>query len=81
MADQYGFHGELGRRLWVAAAWKHIGRPSSPHVGVVAVFPHHVVKIVGGQDSRGRFLVQDNHGRGGGHEYYRSVHGAVFREV
>lgn len=82
MADLFGFHGALGRTLWVAANWAHMGHATSPHPGAVAVWRHHVVKIVGGQDANGRWLVQDNHGRHGRHEYYRSLRGVIaIREV
>lgn len=77
MADQFGFRGPQARKLWLARNWAHEGRATSPHPGAVAVWPHHVVKIVGGTDGRGRWLVADNHGRGGGHAYYRSLRGVI----
>lgn len=82
MADVFGFTGKVGRSLWVAWNWASVGHATYPHPGnVVAVWRHHVVRIAGGQNSRGQWLVEDNHGRGGGHEYYRSLSGAVFREI
>jgi len=77
MADLFGFVGKVGRELWVAANWAHMGHATEPHPGAVAVWRHHVVKIVGGQDGHDRWLVQDNHGRGGSHTYYRSLHGVI----
>ena len=77
MADVFHFTGLLGRKLWVAANWAHMGVPTSAHRGAVAVWRHHVVRIVGGRDGRGRWLVEDNHGRGGSHEYYRSLSGVI----
>ncbi len=45
-----------------AISFAHYGRPTSPHVGAVAVLRHHV-GIVAGVTRRGVVLLSGNHGR------------------
>jgi hypothetical protein len=43
-------------RYNLARTWYKYGRPTSPQIGAIVVWPHHVGKIVG-KDSKGRWLV------------------------
>ncbi len=45
-----------------AVSFARYGRPTSPHVGAVAVLPHHV-GIVAGVSRAGVVLLSGNHGR------------------
>ena len=47
MADKLGYHGAAGRDLWVARNWAGVGHATSPHIGAIVVWRHHVGQIVG----------------------------------
>lgn len=75
MADEYGFHGALGRRLWVARAWASVGRATTAHIGAVVVWAHHVGRIVG--RINGEWVI---HSGNDGHrvrDRARSISGAI----
>lgn len=46
MADLFGYAGELGRELWLAARWASMGTRTALHDGAVIVWPHHVGQLV-----------------------------------
>ena len=80
MADLYHFAGAVGRELWLAANWAHVGHPTVPHVGAVVVWRHHVGKIVG-QDGRGWVVLSGNDGHTV-RQRLRSLAGAIaVREI
>lgn len=58
--------------------WRHYGSPSSPHVGAVVVWRHHVGMITG-QASNGHWIVKSGNDSGRVRERARSVAGAIFR--
>ncbi len=58
--------------------WRHYGSPTTPRVGAVVVWRHHV-GIITGQASNGRWLVKSGNDGGAVRERARSVSGAVFR--
>lgn len=69
-----------GRELYLARNWARVGHPTSPHVGVIVVWSHHVGEIVGG--SPGAWVINSGND---GHQVRtrpRSVAGAIaFREL
>lgn len=67
-----------GPHLNVAWNWRHYGRPTSPQVGAVVVWRHHVGEIVG-QASNGRWIVRSGNDGGAVRTRARSVAGAIFR--
>lgn len=67
-----------GPHLNVAWNWRHYGRSTSPQVGAVVVWRHHVGEIVG-QASNGRWIVRSGNDGGAVRTRARSVAGAVFR--
>jgi hypothetical protein len=71
--------GVSDRSYNLARNWAHYGRPTSPHVGALVVWPHHVGRIVG-QD-RGRWIVLSGNDGHAVRERPRSLAGAIaFRE-
>jgi hypothetical protein len=62
----------------VAWNWRNYGRPTSPQVGAVVVWRHHVGEIVG-QASNGRWIVRSGNDGGAVRTRARSVAGAIFR--
>jgi hypothetical protein len=70
--------GVTDRSLNLARNWSHWGHASGgPQVGAVVVWPHHVGRIVGTRDSRGRWLVQSGNDGHAVKIRYRSVAGAI----
>jgi hypothetical protein len=67
-----------GPELNLAANWRHWGRPTSPRVGAVVVWSHHVGMITG-QTAGGEWIVKSGNDGGAVRERPRSVAGAVFR--
>lgn len=62
----------------LAANWKRYGRATSPQVGAVVVWPHHV-GILTGRASNGMWIVKSGNDGGKVRERARSVSGATFR--
>ncbi|WP_291176695.1 hypothetical protein [Hyphomicrobium sp.] len=67
-----------GPHLNVAWNWSKWGRASSPQVGAVVVWRHHVGEIVG-RAPNGQWLVRSGNDGGAVRTRARSVAGAVFR--
>ena len=67
-----------GPEFNVAWNWRKYGRPTSPQVGAVVVWRHHVGEIVG-QASNGRWIVRSGNDGGAVRTRARSVAGAIFR--
>ena len=64
----------------LARNWAHWGRATSPHVGAVVVWPHHVGQIVG-QAANGQWLVNSGNDGHAVRTRARSLSGAIaFRE-
>jgi hypothetical protein len=79
MADVMGITGRTARELWIAANWARWGRATTPHVGVVVVWRHHVGKIIG--QSGGRWIVLSGNDGHAVRARPRSIAGAIaFRE-
>ena len=62
----------------VAWNWRNYGRATSPQVGAVVVWRHHVGEIVG-QASNGQWIVRSGNDGGAVRTRARSVAGAIFR--
>lgn len=62
----------------VAANWRHYGSPSSPQVGAIVVWPHHVGEIVG-RANDGRWIVLSGNWSGRVQAVPRSISGASVR--
>jgi hypothetical protein len=62
----------------VAWNWRHYGRPTTPQVGAVVVWRHHVGEIVG-RASNGMWIVRSGNDGGAVRTRARSVAGAIFR--
>lgn len=75
MADEFGIYGTQGRELWVARNWAHVGIPTSPHVGAVVVWPHHVGRIVGQEN--GQWIVRSGNDGGAVRSRPRSLNGVI----
>jgi hypothetical protein len=58
--------------------WRNYGSPTSPRVGAVVIWRHHV-GIITGQASNGRWIVKSGNDGGQVRERARSVSGAIFR--
>lgn len=58
--------------------WRNYGSPTTPHVGAVVVWRHHVGMITG-QASNGQWIVKSGNDSGRVRERARSVAGAIFR--
>ncbi len=67
-----------GPKYNVAWNWRHYGRPTSPQVGAIVVWRHHV-GIITGRASNGRWIVKSGNDGGRVRERARSVRGAIFR--
>jgi hypothetical protein len=67
-----------GSELNVAWNWSRWGRPSTPQVGAVVVWRHHVGEITG-RAANGQWIVRSGNDGGRVRERPRSVAGAVFR--
>lgn len=67
-----------GPKFNVAWNWRHYGRPTSPQIGAVVVWRHHVGMIVG-QTSDGRWIVRSGNDSNRVRTRARSVKGAIFR--
>ncbi len=67
-----------GSHLNVAWNWRNYGRPTSPQVGAVVVWRHHVGMITG-RTADGRWIVKSGNDGGKVRERARSVKGAIFR--
>lgn len=64
----------------LARNWKKRGVPTSPHIGAVVVWPHHVGYIVG-QDSKGRWLIKSGNDGNKVRTRVWNLRGAVFRSI
>lgn len=62
----------------VAWNWRHYGRPTSPQIGAVVVWRHHVGMIVG-RTAKGQWIVKSGNDGGRVRTRARSVRGAIFR--
>ncbi len=62
----------------LAWAWSRWGLPSSPQVGAVVVWPHHV-GLITGETAKGKWLVTSGNDGGRVRERVRSLRGAVIR--
>ena len=67
-----------GAQYNIARNWKNYGRATSPQVGAVVVWPHHVGMITG-RSSNGKWIVKSGNYSGGVREVPMSVPGASFR--
>ena len=67
-----------GAHLNVAWNWRHYGSATSPQVGAVVVWRHHVGEIVG-RASNGQWIVRSGNDGGAVRTRARSVAGAIFR--
>ena len=67
-----------GPHLNVAWNWRNYGSATSPQVGAVVVWRHHVGEIVG-RASNGQWIVRSGNDGGAVRTRARSVAGAVFR--
>ena len=67
-----------GPHLNVAWNWSTYGRATSPQVGAVVVWRHHVGEIVG-RASNGQWIVRSGNDGGAVRTRARSVAGAIFR--
>ncbi len=67
-----------GPELNLAWNWRNYGQPSSPQVGSVVVWRHHV-GIITGRAGNGQWVVKSGNDGGRVRERPRSVAGAVFR--
>lgn len=67
-----------GPEFNVAWNWRKYGSPTSPQVGAVVVWRHHVGEIVG-QASNGQWLVRSGNDGRAVRTRARSVAGAIFR--
>ena len=66
-----------GAEMNLAANWRGWGRPGSPQIGAIVVWPHHVGEIVGHAD--GQWLVLSGNDGGQVRRRPRSISGAVVR--
>lgn len=64
----------------LAANWRHRGSPTTPHVGAIVVWDHHVGEITG-QAANGQWIVLSGNDSHTVRERPRSVAGAVFRDI
>jgi len=62
----------------LAANWRNYGHSTTPQVGAVVVWPHHV-GIITGQASNGQWIVKSGNDGNAVRERAQSVAGAVFR--
>lgn len=72
--------GIMDRSLNLARNWARVGSPTSPRIGVIVVWRHHVGRIVGGEP--GAWVVRSGNDSRAVRERVRSVAGAIaFRRV
>ncbi len=62
----------------LAANWRRFGRPGSPQVGAIVVWPHHVGEIVG-RASNGQWIVLSGNDGNAVRRRPRSIDGATIR--
>jgi hypothetical protein len=74
MRQQRGGGPEFNR----AAHWRNYGRATSPRVGAVVVWDHHVGEITG-KTSSGQWIVRSGNDGGRVRERVRSIAGASYR--
>jgi hypothetical protein len=74
MRQQRGGGPEFNR----AAHWRNYGKPTSPRVGAVVVWDHHVGEITG-KSSGGQWIVRSGNDGGRVRERVRSIAGASYR--
>ena len=67
-----------GPELNLAANWRHYGRPSSPKVGAIVVWDHHVGEIVGKADN-GQWIILSGNDGNAVKRRPRSISGATIR--
>jgi hypothetical protein len=67
-----------GPEFNLAWNWRNYGRPTTPQVGAVVVWRHHVGEIVG-RASNGQWIVRSGNDGGAVRTRARSVAGAIFR--
>jgi hypothetical protein len=67
-----------GPEFNLAWNWRKYGQPTSPQVGAVVVWRHHVGEITG-RASNGMWIVRSGNDGGRVRERARSVAGAIFR--
>lgn len=67
-----------GAAFNLAWNWRHYGSPTTPQVGAVVVWRHHV-GIITGQAANGQWVVKSGNDGGRVRERARSVSGAIFR--
>lgn len=60
----------------LARNWAHWGRPASPGIGIIVVWPHHV-GMIAGRTQDGRWVVKSGNDGGGVRERPRSIAGAI----
>lgn len=69
-----------GRELWLARNWARVGRPTSPHIGAIVVWSHHVGEITG--RSGNLWIVKSGNDGHMVRERARSISGAIaFRDL
>ena len=59
----------------LARNWAHYGSPTTPHIGAIVVWPHHVGRIVGG--SEGHWVINSGNDGHVVRTRERSVAGAI----
>lgn len=67
-----------GPKFNVAWNWRHYGRPTSPQIGAVVVWRHHVAMITG-RTADGRWITTGGNESGRVRTRARSLKGAIFR--
>jgi hypothetical protein len=69
-----------GRELYLARNWARVGHATSPHVGAIVVWSHHVGEIVGG--SPGAWIINSGNDGHAVRTRQRSIAGAIaFRDL
>ena len=73
-------------KLNLAANWRHVGSPTSPHSGAIVVFPsgHHVGQLRSELDAKGNAWVYSGNNGSGNRATVRYQHvgrGATFRQL
>lgn len=77
-ADYFGLPRNYhGLNLWQAREWRGVGHPSSPHIGAIAVWPHHVGIIVAG--GPGHWVIESGNDGHAVRRRERSIAGASIR--
>ena len=74
--------GVADRSYNIAANWAHFGSATSPHIGAIVVWPHHVGKIVGYDEQRHQWMVLSGNDGHAVRTRPRSLAGAIaFRDA